>query len=206
MANGKIVFGLATWAVLATGAAGVGWYQVHQEAAKPRTNVVVNKGAGKTTTTTSTPQDSGTSQAEKADAKELASLKASNDTITKRAKAFVTLHTQFYENARKQHDDIEAISTKKIADDLVVVPTGGMAADNFRWSTTWYNRDVQIQPENGNERQATVRVVFDLSGAGNTNPQKQDILYRFTFKDEKITEWSEYVYAEMEPGVSMNQQ
>lgn len=206
MANGKIVFGLATWAVLATGAAGVGWYQVHQEAAKPRTNVVVNKGAGKTTTTTSTPQDSGTSQAEKADAKELASLKASNDTITKRAKAFVTLHTQFYENARKQHDDIEAISTKKIADDLVVVPTGGMVADNFRWSTTWYNRDVQIQPENGNERQATVRVVFDLSGAGNTNPQKQDIIYRLTFKDEKITEWSEYVYAQMEPGVSMNQQ
>ena len=79
MANGKLVFGLATWAVLATGAAGFGWYQVHQEVSKPRTNVVVNKGAGKTTATTSTSQDSSSSQAEKADAKELASLQASND-------------------------------------------------------------------------------------------------------------------------------
>lgn len=62
---------------------------------------------------------------------------------------------------------------------------------------TFYDRHLQ---------QVTVRVIFDLSGAGNNNPQKQDIIYRLNFKDNKITEWSEYVYAQMEPGVPLNQQ
>lgn len=206
MVRKKIVVGVTIWAVFATGAAGVGWYQAGRSASTPRTNVVVKKQAEGTSNGKASGANTTTNLSDQADAKELASLKSSDAIITKRAKAFVTLNTQYYENAQQHHDDIEAISTKKIADDLVIVPTGGMAADNYKWSTTWYTRDVQIQPSNGTERQATVRVIFDLSGAGNTNPQKQDIIYRLTFKDNRITEWSEYVYAQMEPGVPLNQQ
>lgn len=206
MVSKKAVAGVTIWAVLATGAAGIGWYQASRSASAPQTKIVVKKEAKRTSNSYASGANTTANLSDQADTKELAALKASDATISKRAKAFVTLNTQYYDNAQQHHDDIEAISTKKIADDLVVVPTGGMAADNYKWSTTWYTRDVQIQPGNGTERQATVRVIFDLSGAGNTNPQKQDIIYRLTFKDNKITEWSEYVYAQMEPGVPLNQQ
>ncbi|WP_203633235.1 hypothetical protein [Lacticaseibacillus suibinensis] len=206
MVNKKVVVGITTWAVLATGAAGVGWYQASQSSVTPQTHVVIKKQANGTSNINDSSKNKTTNISDQADAKELASIKASDATISKRAKAFVTLNTQYYDNAQQHHDDIEAISNKKIADDLVVVPTGGMAADNYRWGTVWYTQDVQIQPGNGSERQVTVRVIFDLSGAGNNNPQKQDTIYRLNFKDNKITEWSEYVYAQMEPGVPLNQQ
>ncbi|WP_125582753.1 hypothetical protein [Lacticaseibacillus suibinensis] len=206
MVSKKVLAGITAWAVLATGAAGVGWYQASQSKPVPQTSVVVKKQAKGTTNSSNSGVDTATNLANQADAKEFTALKENDAKLSKRAKEFVTLNTQYYDNAQKKHDDIESIATKKIADDLVVVPTGGMAADNYKWSTTWYTKDVQIQPANGANRQVTVRVVFDLSGAGNTNPQKQDIIYRLNFKDNQITEWSEYVYAQMEPGVPLNQQ
>ena len=206
MVSKKVVAGITAWAVLATGAAGVGWYQTSQSKPVPQTSVVVKKKTKGTANSSNSGADTATNLANQADAKEFSALKENDAKLSKRAKEFVTLNTQYYDNAQLKHDDIEAIATKKIADDLVVVPTGGMAADNYKWSTTWYTKDVQIQPANGANRQVTVRVVFDISGAGNTNPQKQDIIYRLNFKDNQITEWSEYVYAQMEPGVPLNQQ
>lgn len=200
-----VTAGLIAWAVIASGAAGAGWYEAHQAADKTPTTVVKKVTSGSKTTVEKKVKEQADPDAKAAE-KELNAQRSDDALLTQRAKDFVTLTTQYYHNAAKQHRQIEAISTKKIADEEVVVPEGGMAQDQNTWGTTWFNRDVQLEPGDGSKRQATVRVVFELAGTGNSSPQKQDNIYRLQFTNGKITSYSLYSWDQVEPGVPLNGQ
>lgn len=190
----KPIIALSTWAVIATAAAGISLSNSLQNT-RPEEPIVKTKISHKSSTKTDT--NVAVSQAEK----DKEQQENDDALLVSRAKKFLILSREYRPNAQKHHDEVEAISKKAIADEIVNVPsnTGGMQQDRFRWGTTWYGDiDVELQPGTGTSRRAVVHGVYDSSmNAG----EKVDALLSLEFVNGKIDHYHAYTYTAPQSGV-----